>query len=258
MFLFQCLSLCLQVAENHCTTCDHTEIAINAVVQSFCGEKLSTSNYHMLSNNKLNKTTLLCRLWNLWNPGLNGFLVLVLFLALVTYYLRLSPGLWIILAFWKLPWRKYCSVLKIDLIIAQLSCATKKWPSPEELVIQKSEMQLDRKMAMFRHQEQHGGLLVAHLVKDLELTGSTQCNDLGKLFMHTCLSPSSIIWYWHKQRSKWQVLWCTGPVTRTLGFIHCRLKGHCLKCNCTRVLKISISCQHFNATCSTLIGKVPL
>jgi hypothetical protein len=56
--------------------------------------------------------------------------------------------------------------------------------------------------------------------------GSNPGNDLGQVvYAHVPLSPSRIIWYRRKLGSKRQVMRYTGPVSRTLGFVHCRLKG---------------------------------
>lgn len=46
-----------------------------------------------------------------------------------------------------------------------------------------------------------------------------------KLFVHTSLSPDSIICYQHKLGSKWQVMYCACPASRTLRFIYCWLWG---------------------------------
>ena len=52
-------------------------------------------------------------------------------------------------------------------------------------------------------------------------SGFDTCNDLGQA---VCASCASVTKHFNLE-SKWRVLWWTGPLSRTLGFIHYRLKG---------------------------------
>lgn len=68
-------------------------------------------------------------------------------------------------------------------------------------------------------------LLVASYHQVCDLTVLRFSLLMGK-YVCTCvtLSPSSLIWYRCNLGSKWQVLQCTGPVSRTLGCVHWWLK----------------------------------
>lgn len=63
---------------------------------------------------------------------------------------------------------------------------------------------------------QHDSLSVKHLVIDIVVWVQLHVTTQGKFCVYIPLSPSSIIWYWHKLESKQQVLWCAGPGIHSL------------------------------------------
>ena len=93
------------------------------------------------------------------------------------------------------------------------------------------------------------------LLTERAVAGSTPGNDPGQVVCaHVPLSPSSIIWYRRKLGSKRQVLRHTGPVSRILGFVHCRLKGLEKEMSASpRVYMTRVVLYIYNGTCRFLL-----